>query len=164
MSEKKGWGLTLVITGAMTGAIATAIIDYIKAKPIFSTVRSIFRWCWNFIISILNFDVKVWWLIAGVIIIFFIRYKLKKKFSINNYTNDFIDGWKWSWEWDYHEDVYDLKAYCPKPDCDTLMTNTSEQIYYCPRCKLLHNTPHQYDIKLIIKDELRKKCEAAKKK
>ena len=95
------------------GIISSAIYDYIKAKPILSSLFSILKYIWNFFTSILTANLKVWWVIVVFIIYLVIKAFFKKKLIEKkpeppvfiNYTNGRFQNWiwKWKWLWNTHE-------------------------------------------------------------
>lgn len=142
--------------------------DYFKNKPILSTIWWIVNGIWNFIISVLNFNLKVWWLIVGIIVIFAIIY-FKQEETVKPDFYDYREGVfkRWSWTWDYKWDkwenawgISDLTAYCPK--CNTPLTNHSryDLRFDCPRCGFrAHDVEcdNPHDIERIIWDNVKRK-------
>lgn len=168
MSEKKSWTLILTIVAAITSSIVTGIIDFIKNKPFFSTLGNCLLWCWNLLISILNFDIKVWWilvfLITLILILFLIAFFENKKDENTrpdfcNYQEDIIKDWKFTWKWSYFDscwNVVHLKVHCPK--CDTPII-ANGVFHKCVRCDYMPRTyPLEPDkVKLLIYDNIRRK-------
>jgi hypothetical protein len=73
---KSPW--TISIGTATFSLFLTMLYDSIKQKPILSTLGAIFNWIWNAIISILTFNIKVWWLLLGIAILILILYIVAK--------------------------------------------------------------------------------------
>jgi len=144
---KSSWGIS--IGTAIFSFLLTLGYDVLKDKPVFSTIWMILKAIGKFFVAFLNFELKVWWIIVGIIIIIGIIYALYKGYdkkeetkpAFLKYKNDYFKHWRWSWEWkwsDYKNAwcVSNLTAHCPK--CDTAMVDHSS--YYdgirfaCPRC------------------------------
>lgn len=143
-----------LIRSPWTISIGTAIFsfllslgrDYTKSRPIFTTIQQILQTLLKFIISVLNFNIKVWWLIIGIIIIVAIIYLVFKfkqeetKPNFYNYRNGKLKSWKWSWDWEFNSyenkwHISNLTPHCPK--CDTPLIDRSSTytlMYECPRC------------------------------
>jgi hypothetical protein len=142
---KSPW--TISIGTAIFSFLLIMIYDYSKSKPIFSTILQILHGLWNFIISALNFNIKVWWLIIGVIFIIAIIYLVINFKQTETFKPDFYnyrDGkfkfWRWSWNWEfnYSENAWCISNLTPHcPNCDTPLINhpsISGEIFECPRC------------------------------
>lgn len=174
MSEKKSWGLILTISGAMAGAITSAVIDYFKDKPVFSTLWSIVKWFGNLILSIWNFDIKAGWIIIVLVTLVFILYIISKfqkeetedtKPDFYDYTEDNFKNWKYTWEWKFSSArkawiICDFKVHCP--ECDTSLIPNGPS-FHCPRCNFFpHNTNPQefYEIEHLILDNIKRKRKA----
>ena len=108
---KKFWASpwTIGIGTSFIGFLFTVIYDLVKDKSIFSTIWSIIKWIWNLIISFLNFNIKVWWLLIGIAVLFLVLFLIAKYYDFKNenensagflkYTKDTIQGWSWDWNW-----------------------------------------------------------------
>lgn len=165
------WSVSLGSTAF--GVILTVIFDFAKSKPILSTLISGIKWVWNLIIAILNFRLKVWWLlviiIIGVITIdLLIRINDKKVDpSIINYKSDTFKVWKWSWSWKQDKyskkwKVSDLTASCP--ECNSTLLSSQDIIngysFQCPRCSFLSRgevEEHPAKIERLIIDEVKRR-------
>ena len=168
---KTPWGIS--IGTAIFSLLLTMGYDYSKEKPILSTIWNIIIWIWDLILSILNFDLKVWWIISAVGIFIFIIYlidKFKKEESFKpdfySYREDTVKKWKWTWNWEWSKSkgawgITDFKAHCP--NCDTPMIDDSSRYglsYDCPRCSFQASgercdEPHK--IERIILDNIDRK-------
>ncbi|MBN2776502.1 MAG: hypothetical protein JXR36_02600 [Bacteroidales bacterium] len=130
----------------------SVIYDLVKDKPLLSSIWSIIKWAGELIWKILNFNVKLWWIILFVILVIIVLYiidsakpKIKENSLSETYKEDRIKGLRWSWEWEYSTFnqswiLSDLKAHCPK--CDTPMIAQSSYGLYldCPRCDFKDHT------------------------
>ena len=177
MADKKSWihsGWTISVGTLLLGFLLTFAQDYFKDEPVFSTLWSCLKWCWNLLINILNFDIKVWWFIVGVIVLIVILYIInmfqEKEISrpdFCEYREDIFNTWKWTWSWairhsDHKWVINKLKVHCPK--CDTPMEPRGYR-FDCPRCGFFNqvNTPDPHNTELLILDNIRRKREATEK-
>lgn len=141
--------------------LLTILYDYFKSKPILSTIWQLLKIIGNFIVSFLNFNLKVWWLIIIFIFVIIIIYLINKfqpkediKPDFYNYREDNFQGFRWTWKWDFNPYkggwvISDLNAHCPK--CDTRLIDFSE----CPRCDfIIFDKLESYKIQHIILDNI----------
>ena len=170
--KKSPW--TISIATAIFSLLLTMGYDYSKNEPILSTVWNLFKWIWNLIISILNFDLKVWWILIALAVFIGIIYlidKFKQKESFKpdfyGYREDKVKKWKWTWTWEWNNFkkawiISNFRAHCP--NCDTPMIEHSSSIYGvsfdCPRCDFTASgsqcdEPHK--IERIILDNIDRK-------
>lgn len=145
---KSPLGIT-IITAFLT-PVATLIVDAITKKTFFTTLFSVVKCIWSWLITFLTFELKVWWVllgagvVIGILIIISKLYDAKHKDSdpeFVSYKEDNFGGWKWSWDWYFNK--YDMKwhidddsvvAHCPK--CDTPMFHDRhDTAFNCPRCQ-----------------------------
>ena len=56
--------------------IVTIIIDVITATKIFSTIGNLFVYIWKAFIIFMNFELKVWWVLIGIILFTLFLYLL----------------------------------------------------------------------------------------
>ena len=141
---------TISIGTATFSMLLTILYDSIKQKPILSTLSLVFKWIWNAIITILNYNIKVWWILLGIFIFILILYLIDKFKPEKTFKPDFYDYredrfrvWKWTWIWKWSQShkawiINELKAHCPT--CDTpLIDYSSIHGYYfdCPRCSFI---------------------------
>ena len=167
---KSPW--TISVTTTLLGFFLTVGYDLIKGKQVFTTIGKFFSMLWGWIISFLTFDLKVWWVLLGIAVLFFALYVVVKigeqkeqaKPDFTNYTQDHFRLWKWSWSWEwssYHKrwHVANLHAHCPK--CDTPMSHDQyEDIFQCPRCRFhaeYDNHEKSYEVEAVIIDNLNRK-------
>lgn len=142
---KSPWTIGLGTT--MFGFLLTMINDYSKREPILTTIWLTLKWIGNFIWAILNFDLKVWWLILVVLCLLLMLYFIAKfkreeifKPEFDSYREDKFKDWKWTWKWELNRSktawiISELTAHCP--NCDTSMIDRSSsyiKLFECPRC------------------------------
>lgn len=190
MKNKKHWITQDWAKGAILGAILCTTLpilisignDYLKKKPVFSTILLIVKGIWNFIISALNFNIKVWWLIFGILVIIVIIYLFtvfRQKVippipvDYDNYREDIltINRWKWTWDWKWDKSENDwvisgLTPHCPI--CDTPLKDVTS-IHFglrfdCPRCKFSaidSQCDEPNNVEMVIHDNIRRKIRPA---
>jgi len=149
--------------------ILTVIYDFLKNKPVLTTILIILKAIVKFFSSILNFQLKIWWVLLGIAFVIFILYIIYKVLEIKysttnlppfmNYTEDIILHWSWKWVWEKQYDgKYDieyLRPICPR--CNTpLICNYFS--YRCPRCnhEAHSDIPDLDTVKIMIMDNVEK--------
>lgn len=163
---------------AILGILFTMGYDNFKSKPLLSTIWQVVKGVWNFIISALNFNLKVWWLIVGIIIIIAIIYLVTKfrqgeKETVRpdfwNYREGKFKRWRWTWDYKLNYsgkawNISDLTAHCPNPNCDTSLIDYSSNIhglrFDCPRCTFRASDDQcdePYKIEMVIRDNIKRK-------
>lgn len=161
-------GLILITT--VLGFISTVISDSLQDKPVFSTIGVVIQAVWNFIVSFLNFELRVWWVLIGIIAliaVMYVWYKIEStKNSIPNqppfieYTKDCIDGWHWKWKWEVRWDgkysIEQLHPVCPQCDTPLVQDDDNYLSKKCLRCKFRtrDELPNYDHIKVIISDNI----------
>ena len=165
---KSPWAIS--IGTAIFSLLLTMGYDYSKQNPILTTVGSIIKWIWRVIVSVLNIDLKVWWILLGIVAFVFVLYLIDRfkhhetfKPDFYNYREGRFKKWKWTWSWNWNQSrsawiINDLQAHCP--NCDTPMIEQSSIYglsYNCPRCDFYANDnqcdePHK--IERIILDNV----------
>ena len=168
---KSAW--TISIGTAIFSLLLTMVYDYLKEKPVLTTIWIIAKYFVNLFCIILDFNIKVWWIIVAVIlfvVIVFLIGKLKKEHTLKpdfyNYREGKFKKWRWTWGWkfDISKNVWlisDLIAHCP--NCDTPMINNSsryELSFDCPRCDfeaIDYQCDEPHKIERIIIDNINRK-------
>jgi len=163
-----------MIGGPTFGFLLTISRDYLKDKPILTTLVSIFSAIWNFLYSLLNFDLKVWWILIAILLFVGVIYLIQRfqNEEINEpeflkYKEDKFKSWTWTWEWNWNERnqrwmIVELQPNCPT--CGTtLMENSTiyDTIYECPRGDFKtgrHGSPTEdkRNIEALIIDKIKK--------
>lgn len=154
--------------------LITIIVDVITAEKIFSTFKKVLFAIWTGFVSVLNFEIKMWWLFIGVGLLF-IGLKLWAKYldtkpsvpdrpQFTEYTHDTILGfkWKWFWEKDYLgkyriENLHPICSNCDTPLVDSLTGYGGR--YTCLRCNNGTNRPipDYSNVKIMIADNVRRR-------
>lgn len=142
------------------GLVTSFIYDWIKEKPLLSTVRSIFKSIWDFIYQLLITELKIWWILAVFILIktFQVLYKnyIKSKTpslpeNLENYVSDSFKNWnwKWDWKWDGKKNrwrVESLWPYCKVCDIKLLDKSTLlNELVECPKCRERFTNNRDFD-------------------
>lgn len=133
------------IFGGVIAVISSAVYDYIKEKPILSSVISFFIWIWE---QIFEFEISVWQILI-ILIIFVVIYsfiktdKTEKTTPINftYYNRDTIHGTIWTWDWQHNTFENKWQVQNITPICDNCGTRMKYEFSYgfdssakCPRC------------------------------
>ncbi|MDF0719512.1 hypothetical protein P0M11_05805 [Kaistella sp. PBT33-4] len=150
-NKKEHWtnsAWTISIGTAIFSLLLTMGYDYSKEKPILTTVWTILKWVANLIWTVLNFDLKVWWIIVAVIVFILIIILIDKFKNEETFKPDFYSyregkfkRWRWTWGWNWNSSknawiISGMKAHCP--NCDTPMIEHSSIYglsFDCPRCE-----------------------------
>lgn len=151
----------------------TILYDLVKSKPILSSIGQIISWVIKVIVSILTFDIKVYWILIFLIVIVLVLFLFvtnskpeNSKPVFINYKTEKFKKLRWSWSWKYNTkqnawNVSDLTAHCPK--CDTTMLDSDSGIYglryECPRCNyVISGGDYEFKdrIETLILDNLRR--------
>jgi hypothetical protein len=160
-----------IVSPIVTFAL-TVIYDLIKSKPILSTIGSVIIAVWKFIVLFLNFQLKVWWVLLGVVLIIAVLYVIAKTIEARssdtekpeflNYTADNINEWKLEWSWKQNSNgeyaLENLHPICP--NCATPLVQVNPVSLKCPRSRCnyskytqMHDMEH---IKVIFYDNARR--------
>ncbi len=132
----------VALFGATLGVLFTAIYDFIKERPILTTLWNSLKWVWK---NLFELKITIWQLLLALAIIytlFKIRPKKKEKQSPDflNYTTDNFDEIKWKWDWKWNSitrkwHVDNLVPLCTKCETATMLNEDYIDKYStCPRC------------------------------
>ncbi|MCL2405007.1 MAG: hypothetical protein FWC92_05620 [Defluviitaleaceae bacterium] len=164
---KSAWGISIVT--ALFSFILTVSYDWLGDRPIFSTMWSLIIIVWRGIVTFLNFELRVWWIIVGVFTMIVIAYIWSRISDTSNpapflsYRKDSIKGWNWEWRWYKNHygkwDIDGLHPVCPK--CETPIVesfNIYNIAYNCLRCNYStkDRLPNFEHIKVVILDNIKK--------
>lgn len=164
---------------ALWSALITVAVpigyDLLKGKPVFSTIWSILKAIWSFIIAFLNFELRVWWILIGLTVLFCALYIIVKINDVKNtgnneppflrYTKDYLMEWKWEWYWEKGYDgkysIKQLHPICPHCGTPLVQSYAFNMGIACPRCnyKATANMPDPDHIKVLITDNAKRKIE-----
>ncbi len=168
---KNNWTIGLV-TSAILPTILSIIVDLFKFKQPLTTFGEIWNWLWNNIWYLLNYEVKIWWLLTLGIFYLIVKKTLKGFLKPKTEEPEFITYKRdkfieLPWEWDYKisnyvYEVVNLRPFCP--ECDTALYVEEGHYGYDASCPHDVNhleksiDPKEYEkIKIIIYDNIKKK-------
>ena len=165
---------TVSVGSGLVVLLVTVVIDIFTAEKIFSTIKKILVAVWTFLLTLLNFEIKVWWLLIGIAVLIFALWFWVKHLDSKQsaptapafleYTKDTILGykWKWTWEKDYlgKYRIEQLHPICSK--CDTPLVDSVTGYggrYTCLRCNNGTNKPMPdfNNVKMMISDNVRRR-------
>src|SRR5690606_25326065 len=117
--------------------------DNVKSMPVLKYLVIFFNWLYDTAIDILNFPIKVWWLLF-ICMVLYVTYKVFKSVRQKqipdyiNYNKDVFKNWIWRWEWKLKSGdwtITNLTAYCPKDDVQLIDNGDFfRNRCYCPKC------------------------------
>ncbi len=143
----------------------THITKAITIEKIVKILSNIFNWMKDLLISFLNYEVKVWWILCTIIflcVVLFICLKIQsnkteKEPDFLSYKTDEICNWLWKWRWvQKYNGKYQIEKLEPIcPQCQTPLSFDYFK-YSCLRCNYntRNNIPEFYDIEKIILDNV----------
>jgi hypothetical protein len=173
---KSPWAIS--IGTAIFSLILTIGYDFLKQKPILTSIRAILKWIVNLVWTVLNFDFKIWWIVIIVSLFFLIvviigKFKQEETFKPDfySYREDKLKKWKWTWGWKFDDAknvwiISEMKAHCPK--CKTPMIEHSSRYdlrFDCPRCDfyaIKRDCDEPHKIERIILDNIDRQRAARK--
>ncbi len=162
----------ITIGSGLIVLIVTIAIDVITADKVFSTIMTVTTSIWTIIITALNFEIKVWWMLVAILMVIlglFLLIRLANKKvhppaqpKFLQYTKDTILGFKWEWDWEKYGGTYhveNLRSICFY--CDTPLKTKSRgygKYHICLRCnsETCRAMPEKDDIIMLIRDNARR--------
>jgi len=143
MKNKVLWVIIIPIIISVIGA---AMYDWIKDFPFLHTISNAAVWLYGSLVSFLNFELKIWWILLGIIIligvfliIVYSQPEEKKAPAFLDYIEDKFGEFVWKWEWGLNHKkqwtIQHLKPHCPI--CKTPIIEGGlygGYTYKCPRC------------------------------
>lgn len=174
---KSPW--TISIGTAVFSLLLTIGYDFSKKEPILTTIWRIIKWIGNFIMAILDFDLKLWWVLIVIGLLILLLYIIAKikgaeelKPDFYDYTEDKFKKWNWTWTWEFNKTkeawvVSKMKAQCPKCETSLIENSSKYEIFFeCPRCDFQARNSYcddPYKIESLILDNLDRKYRNEKK-
>lgn len=178
MKLAKWYKSTFIIAGILpiiTAIVASLLYDSIKGISILSTFKSAITFICNWTLVLINFEVKVYWVLIFIFAVVIIIYIIGR-WSIPSTDPEFLNfkeakpkKLKWSWEYELDKvsnnyKLVNLQAHCDS--CDTLLVFTFSvyETYLgadCPRCERNYKANQIDDknsIQRIIDDDIRRLC------
>lgn len=168
--QKHKKGILATFGTITTGIVSSVVADKIKGESLLYTLKYCIATLFDAIIYFLNLNIKVWWIIAFVLLTIIILYLVSilyrkedttpKGRAIDKYTSDVINGIHWKWKWvDGGGKVYvdSLEAccrYCKTPLIELDMYGRYS--HECPRCSHQFNDVDKYRASVLIADNANK--------
>jgi hypothetical protein len=174
--KKKEWANNSWVVGigcAVVSLLLTMGYDYSKQNPILTTVAKILKLGWFGLLGILNFEIRLWWLLCAVslfiiIVRIFDSFRKAPEHPSNrpdfyDYTEDQFRKWKWSWDWKYSLAkkawvAENMQAHCPQCDTPLIFTHGFAEVK-CPRCSYAEYSDIEfaYTVEHLILDNVARK-------
>lgn len=162
---------TIALGGALFSFALSFLGDSIRGEKLFSTFVLVITWVWDVIFSFLTFELKAWWVLLGIVVIFFglwIYFKiLDAKQSTPqeplflSYTQDDILGYRFEWEWkkDYSGKygADNIRPICTKCGTPLVREYHGMSRFKCLRCDKQYQKsyPDEGHVKMMIHDNVR---------
>ena len=167
---KNPWVLAIGST-VIGGVLLSFVLDWIKGVDWLSTLKTAADFIVNAIVAFLNFELKVWWVLVAIALLFvaLIIYAkiLDAKEKSNpipflSYTKDSALGY--TWEWEYRK-TYDGKYTITnlRPICSNcgMILRQGHTVYgmemKCLRCNTTNRWEDYYltDAQMLIEDNIK---------
>lgn len=167
---KNPWTLGIGTT-VIGGIVLSFILDWIKGVDWLSTLKAVMSFIVNAIVSFLNFEIKVWWILIAVALIFLALVFIAKYYdtktknekpSFLNYTKDSMLGYTWEWEYSKLYDgkytIKNLHPICSKCGMILKQGGAYGLQMECLRCKKTFNWEDSLrtDAQMLIEDNIKK--------
>lgn len=123
---KNPWVLGIGTT-VIGGVLLSFVLDWINGVDLLNTLKGVAKFTVNAAITFLNFELKAWWVLIGIVVIILTLYFIsiyydakskKQKPSFLSYTTDSVLGYTWEWEyavnWDSKYTIRNLHPICSK--------------------------------------------------
>lgn len=153
--RKEKWynhGWVIGIGTTLLSILGTLLIDFIKDYPFLDTLKKCVKFFWNTILSTLNFDIKLWWLlITSFLIYLIVRWRksnsntltplddLMRTYRVDTFGRTNTAKWTWNYRCEgLNITVIDVQPICPQcgssAEIETryMATNSAN----CSRCRL----------------------------
>lgn len=155
---------TIGVGTVLLGFLLTIVWDKFKDIELLTTI------C-----ALLNLKVKLWWILAFIIIasFFMILLKLRKKISANKenaqekplfltYTSAHLQGFDWQWTWEKNDSgqyvVDELHPLCKTCQTPIYQGDYLDGRWLCPRCNATYKnpTPNITAVELLIQNNVQR--------
>ena len=168
---KNPWVLAIGST-VIGGVLLSFVLDWIKGVDWLSTLKTVVDSIINAIVAFLNFDLKVWWVLVAIALLFaalIIYSKIldaKQKdtpIPFLTYTKDSMLGYAWEWEYQKTYDgkysIANLHPVCSKCGMRLKQGGSYGLQMRCLRCNTNKDWKSDYltDATLLIEDNIKKK-------
>lgn len=167
---KNPWVLGIGTT-VIGGVILSFVLDWVKGTDWLSTFKAVINFIVKVIVSFLNFELKVWWLLIAVVLIILGMFVIAKvsnakpeneKPSFLTYTKDSVLGYTWEWEYmkgyDGKYSISNLRPVCSKCGMILKQSGMYGLQMECLRCNTSQRWECSYltDAQMLIEDNIRK--------
>ena len=168
---KNPWILGIGTT-VIGGVLLSFILDWIKGVDWLSTLKSVVKFIGDVLITFLNFELKVWWVLISIALIILALILLAKyydakakneKLPFLSYTKDSLLGYTWEWEYSKGYDgkysISNLHPVCSKCGMNLKQSGIYGTQMECLRCNTSQHWENQYhtDAHMLIDDNIKKK-------
>lgn len=168
---KNSWILGIGTT-VIGGVLLSFLLDWINGVDWLCTLKAAIGFIIKAIISFLNYELKVWWLLIAVALIIVGLFVVAKVFDVKaknekpsflTYTKDSVLGYSWEWEYTKEYDgkyrIINLRPVCEKCGMILRQSGAYGQQMKCLRCNevLLWKDSLLDDAQMLIEDNIRKK-------
>lgn len=168
---KNPWVLAIGST-VIGGILLSFVMDWINKVDLLSTLKAALQFMGNAILAFLNFELKVWWVLLALALLFVALLIYSKILDAKQqdtpipfltYTKDSMLGY--TWEWDYQK-TYDgkytisnLHPVCTKCGMRLRQGGSYGLQMKCVRCNTNKDWKSDYltDATLLIEDNIKKK-------
>lgn len=169
---KNPWVLGIGTT-VIGGLALTSINDWIQGVDWLSTFNFVIKSIFNAIMTFLNYELKVWWILLAIALVFAVGY-IAVKIHANNlknatpdflsYTKDSILGYTWEWEYEKgyagKYSIHNLHPICSKCGMNLKRSYPYGARMECLRCKetmpKLWDNSLRNDAQMLIEDNIKK--------
>lgn len=159
-------------TTVISSLLLTLINDWINKVDWLTTLKAVLRFIGNAIVTFLNFELKVWWLLVALallfaaLLIYVIILDTKQKnipIPFLSYTTDSALGYTWEWEYRKTSDgrytINNLHPVCSR--CGMILKQGGMYGWEmkCLRCNTTHQWKDDYlsDAQMLIEDNIKKR-------
>ena len=168
---KNPWVLAIGST-VIGGILLSFVMDWINKVDLLSTLKAALQFMGNAILAFLNFELKVWWVLLALALLFVALLIYSKILDAKQqdtpipfltYTKDSMLGY--TWEWDYQK-TYDgkytisnLHPVCTKCGMRLRQGGSYGLQMKCVRCNTNKDWKSDYltEATLLIEDNIKKK-------
>lgn len=176
MSTKSNWYSKWWITSVILPIIASVIADKFKNVPIWTTLLLVVNWIKTSFLNVINFEIKVWYILVFIFAAIFVLYvvslrksdniiRLNSEPSFSKYKRGRLKRWLWSWEYELNYsgkyEIVNMLPICESCDIKMIFTDNRLYSYYrCPKCNRQtdsSNWESTEDIQALIIDNIEKK-------
>lgn len=144
---KSAW-FQLLIGSLVLTPVGTGIYDWLKQRPILTTITTWLAAFWNGLTYVWNIQLALGYFVVGGLILVFgliwlVRISIKATLAEPDFTSYKVDkfkDWCWSWSWWYNPtrkkwEVVDMEPYCEACQMQMLTRFDGRHTYYCPQCE-----------------------------